>query len=91
MEDLIPSWFKMPQLDPYDGTSDLLDYLKRYKARIQIQGTTDTLFYITFLVIFGKASRASSSKLKPRSIDFFKQLERQFVAHFMLVKRYTGS
>lgn len=32
----IPSRFRMVQLNPYDGTTDLLDHLKNYKALIQV-------------------------------------------------------
>lgn len=48
MKEPIPSWFKISQLDPYDGTINLLDYLESYKAFMQIQDTTDTLLYLAF-------------------------------------------
>lgn len=39
-----PSRFKMPQLDPYDGTIDLLDHSESYKGLMQIQNATDYYF-----------------------------------------------
>lgn len=36
LDEPIPSPFKMPQLDPYDSTMDLLGHLKSYKALIQV-------------------------------------------------------
>lgn len=45
----------MFQLDPYDGTTDLLNYLKYYKAFMRIQGATDVLLCLAFLVTLCKA------------------------------------
>ncbi len=30
--ELVPPRFKMPQVEPYNGTSDLLDHLESYRA-----------------------------------------------------------
>lgn len=49
MEEPISRRFKMPQLEPYNGTTDPLDHLESYKALIKIQSTFDALLYIAFL------------------------------------------
>lgn len=72
----------MPQLDPYDGITDLLDHIERYKALMRVQGATDILLCIAFPAILCKAAQVWYSCLEPRSINSFKQLEKRFVAHF---------
>lgn len=57
MEEPNPNWFKMPQVDPYNGTSDMLDNLKGYKSLIMIQGTSNALLCITFLATLHKVAR----------------------------------
>lgn len=53
---MIPNRFKMSQMDSYDGTSDLLDYLESYKALMQIQDTDDALLCIAFPAMLRKMS-----------------------------------
>lgn len=43
MEEPIPGRFKILQLKPYDGTTNLLDHLKSYKALMRIQDILDAL------------------------------------------------
>ena len=79
---LVPTRFKMPNIDPYEGITDSLDHLKSYKALMRIQGTTDILLYLAFLATLRKSARVWYSRLEPRSIDSFAQLECRCVAHF---------
>ena len=72
----------MPQVDPYDGTTDPLDHVESYKTMMMIQGASDALLCIAFLATLRKAARAWYSGLTPRSIQSFRQLEKPFVAHF---------
>lgn len=76
MEEPVSSRFKMFQLNPYDGTTDLLYYLESYKTLLQIQGAADTLLYISFLATLCKAAGVWYLRLDPRSMHFLKQLER---------------
>lgn len=43
LDEPIPSRFRMSQLDLYDGTMDLLDHFKSYKALMQLQDAIDAL------------------------------------------------
>ena len=38
--------FKMPQVEPYNGSSDLLDQLESYKLVMILQGASDALLYL---------------------------------------------
>lgn len=50
MEEPIPTPFKRPRLELYNGTIDLLDYIESYKTFIMIEGIMDALFCLAFLV-----------------------------------------
>ncbi|XP_073110866.1 uncharacterized protein [Elaeis guineensis] len=78
----IPSRFKMPHVEPYDGSTDPVDHLESYKALMTIQGATDALLCIGFPATLRKAARAWYSDLRSGSIYSFGQLEHTFVAHF---------
>lgn len=56
MEELIPSWFKIPQIDSYDGKTDPLDHLESYKSLLMIQDTFDALLCIALLAILRKVA-----------------------------------
>lgn len=73
MEELIPNWFKISKLDPYDGTTNLLDHLEIYKALMRHH---HALLYLTFLATLRKVAQALYSKLEPRSIHSFEHLEK---------------
>ena len=82
LEELIPSQFKMPHVEPYDGSTDPIDHLESYKALMTIQGATDALLCIGFPTTLRKAARAWYSDLRSGGIHSFEQLEHFFMAHF---------
>ena len=45
-EELISSHFKMPHVEPYDSSIDLVDHLESYKALMMIQGAIDALLCV---------------------------------------------
>lgn len=58
MEEQIPTKFKMPRLESYDGNINPLDHFESYKALMLIQGTIDALLCMAFPAIIKKAARA---------------------------------
>ena len=40
MNEAIPPKFKMPHMEPYDGTTDPLDHLESFKAMMLFHGAT---------------------------------------------------
>ena len=81
-QESIPVWFKMPQMELYDGTMDLYDHLERYRTLMMIQGAIDPLMCLSFPTTLQKSAWAWYSGLAPESIVSFEQLEEMFVAHF---------
>ena len=83
----IPSRFKIPQVDPYDGSTNLIDHLESYKALMMIQGATDALLCIGFPATLQKATCVWCSGLQSKNIYSFRQLEHSFAAHFSTSRR----
>ena len=67
----VSEWFKMSNIEPYEGITDPLDHLESYKALMRIQGTIDALLCLAFLATLWKLARVWYSCLEPRSIDSF--------------------
>ena len=74
-------------MEPYDCSTDPIDYLESYKALMMIQGATDVLLCLDFSVIIRKATRAWYFGLQPGSIYSFEQLKQSFVAYFSINRR----
>ena len=61
----------MLQMEPYDGSIDLIDYLKSYKAFMMIKEAIDILLCIGFATTIQKAIQAWYSGLQSKSIHSF--------------------
>lgn len=59
----LPRRFKVPHLEVYDGTLNLMDYLNRFKALIILQGVIEIILYRAFLVSLMKAGHLWLSSL----------------------------
>lgn len=59
--------FKMISVDPYDGSTNLVDHLKEYKALMQLHGTSNALLCLVFLMTLKKVAKVWFSSLPPRS------------------------
>ena len=71
LDESISSRFKMPHVEPYDGSTDLVDHLESYKALMTIQEVTDALFCIDFPTTLRKVARVWYSDLRSKSIHSF--------------------
>ena len=56
MAESILRHFKIPQVEPYDGTTDPLDHLASYKAHMMIQYMSDALYCLAFLATLKKSA-----------------------------------
>ena len=45
MSEPLPSQFKIPQLEPYDETADLMDHLENFKSLMLLQEAIDVILY----------------------------------------------
>ena len=87
MAEDIPRHFRVPQMEPYDGTSDPLDHLGSFKAHMMIQGASDAMYCLAFPATLKKSARMWYSSLRPGTIDSFSELEKLFVLHFRTCRK----
>ena len=79
----LPSKFRMPHMDSYDGVKDPLDHLETFKTLMHLQGVVDAIMCRAFPTILKGAARIWFSWLAPNSINTFKELSAQFTTHFI--------
>ena len=84
---LIPSRFKIPHMEPYDGSIVSINHLESYKALMMIQRAIDVILCIDFSATLRKAARTWYFRLQSGSISSFEQLEHSFMVHFSINRR----
>ena len=82
-ECLIPSKFRLPQLELFDGLKDSLDHLNTFKTTLGLQQPPDEILCHSFPTTLKGAAREWFTKLPTSSIDNFEQLSSSFVRHFV--------
>ena len=81
-ESMPPKGFKLPTMESYDGTVDLIDHLEMFCISMSIQGVGDAIMCKAFPATLKKVTMSWFSSLPPRSISIFKKLRKKFVSHF---------
>ena len=79
----MPSKFRLPQLDPFDGLKDPLDHLNTFKTTLGLQQPPNEILCRSFPTTLKGAAREWFNKLPTSSIDNFEQLSSSFVCHFV--------
>ena len=79
----LPSKFKMPTLDSYDGTHDPCDHIATFKTTMHLQGVPDEIMYRAFPTTLKGPTRVWFKKLPPNTITLFKELSKLFVNNFV--------
>ncbi|XP_057954009.1 uncharacterized protein LOC131148310 [Malania oleifera] len=87
MEVPLPSKFKMPTFERYEGLADPIDHLDTFKVLMQLQGAPDTIMCRTFAVTLKGSVRDWYRTLRPGSIDSFFEIEQQLTSHFISSRR----
>ena len=59
----LPSKFKMPSLDSYDGTRDPCDHIATFKTTMHLQGVPDEIMCRAFLTTLKGPARVWFSKI----------------------------
>ena len=67
----LPSKFKMPTLDSYDGMRDPCDYIATFKTTMHLQGVLDEIMCKTFPTTQKGPARVWFGKLPPNTITSF--------------------
>lgn len=92
MQGPIPTNFKIPYLEIFDGSRDPSDHLERFQTLMLLRQASDGILCRAFPSTLKRVARHWYSSWKPGSIDFFGQLSRSFAYHFISnQRRYRGS
>nr|GMN22729.1 hypothetical protein TIFTF001_047477 [Ficus carica] len=81
-----PTRFKMPSMNPYDGSTDADEHIENYQAHMLIQNANEAALCKSFCLTLTGAARQWYRRLAPGSIDCFKQLADAFAAAFLSSK-----
>ena len=79
----LPSKFRLPQLESYDGSKDPLDHTESFKTLMLLQMTPNEVMCRAFPKTLKGAAKVWFNKIPPRTIADFEQLSKGFVCHFI--------
>ena len=79
----VPSKFRLPQLEPFDGLKDPQDHHNTFRTTLGLQQPLDEILCRSFPTILKVAAREWFTKLPNSSIDNFEQLSNVFLRHFI--------
>ena len=79
----VPSKFRLPQLEPFDGLKDPLDHLNTFKTTLGLWQPPDEIPCRSFSTTPKGVVREWFTKLPKSSVDSFEQLGNAFVYHFV--------
>ena len=78
-----PPKFRMPQVESYNGSKDLLDHLESFKSLMHLQEVAKEIMSRAFPTTLKGPARIWFSRLTSNSISMFKELNAQFASHFI--------
>ena len=84
----LPAKFRMPQIETFDGTKDLVDHLNTYKNQMELHGYQDPVRCRAFAITLKDPALAWFNRLPPSSISSFSELSIVFVSHFIGARTY---
>ena len=79
----LPAKFRMPQVETYDGSRDLLNLLESFKTLKHLQGVLDEIMCRAFPTTIKGLAKVWFNKLTPNTVSTFKELSGHFVTHFI--------
>ena len=88
---LLPSKFKMPSLDSYDGTRDPCHHIATFKTTMHLQGVPDEIMCKAFPTTLKGSAWVWFSKIPPNTIGSFEELSKLFFNNFIEGQRHKCS
>ena len=87
----LPSKFRMPSLDSYDGMCDPCDHNTIFKTTMSLQGVSDEIMCRVFLTTLKGPAQVWFSKIPPNTVSSFEKLSKLFVNNFIGGQRHKLS
>ena len=84
----LPSKFKIPSSDSYDGMCDPCDHIATFKATMHLQEVSDEIMYKAFPTTLKGPIRVWFSKIPPNTVSSFEELSKLFVNNFIVSQRH---
>ena len=84
----LPTKFRMPQIEAFDGTKDPVDHLNTYKTWMKLHGYQDPMRCKAFAITLKGSAFAWFNKLPLASISSFREHSIAFVSHFIGAQTY---
>ena len=87
----LPSKFKLPSLDSYDGTRDPFDHIATFKTTMHLQGVPDEIMCRAFPTTLKGLAWVWFNKIPLNSVSAFEELSKLFVNNFIGGQRHKRS
>ena len=84
----LPTKFRMPQIEVFNGAKDPVDHLNTYKNQMELHEYQDPIRCRAFTITLKGPALAWFNRLPPSSISSFRELSIAFVSHFIGVITY---
>ena len=79
----IPSKFKLPQLDQYDGTGDPITHISSFRTKMMLQNVNDGILCQVFPSTLTKTAQRWFHQLPKNFVSFFEELVEKFRIRFI--------
>ena len=84
----LPTKFRMPLVEAFDGTRDPVNHLNTYKNQMELHGYQDPVRCRAFAITLKGPALAWFNRLPLSSISSFRELSIAFVSHFIGARTY---